>query len=142
MVDQRVVAVKLQQIEQYHGELREKQVTLTRDEFLSSTTEQRAVERMFENVIQACSDLAQHVATHEFGFEGTTSKEAVRVLHRDGIIDEPTANTLVAAIGFRNVLAHEYGHVDYEEVYETLQTRLSVYDTYSQQIAQWVQEAS
>lgn len=45
--------------------------------------------------------------------------------------------TLVAAIGFRNILAHEYGQIDSAEVYETLQTGLTVYDTYSQQIAQW-----
>lgn len=54
------------------------------------------------------------------------------MLAREGVIDEGTAGTLVAAIGFRNVLAHEYGHVNYDEVYETLQTGLSVYDTYSQ----------
>lgn len=48
--------------------------------------------------------------------------------------------TLVAAVGFRNVLAHEYGHIDAEEVYETLQTGLTLYDTYSRQIAQWVRD--
>ena len=140
MVDERVVSVKLEQIEKYHSELKEKQETLSRREFLASVTEQRAVERMFENAIQACADLAQHVATHEFGFDGTTSKDAIRVLHREEIIDEGTSDTLIAAIGFRNVLAHEYGHVDYNEVYQTLQTGLLVYDTYSQQIAQWVKE--
>lgn len=138
MVDERVVSVKLEQIEQYHSELKTKQETLSRGEFLSSTTEQRAVERMFENVIQACADLAQHVATRGFGFDGTTSKEAIRVLAREEVIDEETADTLVAAVGFRNVLAHEYGRVDHETVYEALQTGLSVYDTYSRQIAQWV----
>ncbi|WP_138004421.1 type VII toxin-antitoxin system HepT family RNase toxin [Halalkalirubrum salinum] len=111
MVDERVISVKLKQIEQYHGELKRKQETLSNREFLSSTTEQRAVERMFENVIQASGDLAQHIATREFGFNGTTSKGAIRVLSREGVIDEETANTLVAAIGFRNVLAHEYGHL-------------------------------
>ncbi|WP_369333402.1 HepT-like ribonuclease domain-containing protein [Halorubrum sp. Atlit-28R] len=38
------------------------------------------------------------------------------------------------------MLAHEYGHVEYGEVYETLQTGLSVYERFSQQIAQWIQE--
>jgi len=52
VVDERVVSVKLQQIEQYHGELKTKQEAVSRREFLSSTTEQRAVERMFENAIQ------------------------------------------------------------------------------------------
>ncbi len=52
MVDERVVAVELEQIERYHGELNAKRETLSRREFLSSTTEQRVVERMFENAIQ------------------------------------------------------------------------------------------
>jgi hypothetical protein len=99
VVDERVVAVKLQQIEQYHGELKTKQETVSRRKFLSSTTEQRAVERMFENAIQACADLAQHVATSEFDFEGTTSKGAIRVLHHQGVITEETADTAVAGSG-------------------------------------------
>jgi uncharacterized protein YutE (UPF0331/DUF86 family) len=49
-------------------------------------------------------------------------------------------STLVVAIGFRNVLAHEYGQIDPGEVYETLQTGLTVYNTYSQQIAQWIRD--
>lgn len=142
MVDERVVSVKLEQIEQYHGELTAKQESLSRTDFLENTTEQRAVERMFENAIQACADLGQHVATDEFGFEGSTAKGAIHVLHDEGVLDEETTETLVAAIGFRNVLAHEYGHVDYEEVYATLQDGLDVYDRYSQQIAQWVRESN
>lgn len=140
MVDERVVAVKLEQIEQYHGELIDKRQSLSRGEFLRSTTQQRAVERMFENAIQACTDLAQHVATQAFEYTGSTAKEAVRVLGRQEVIDDETTTTLVAAIGFRNVLAHEYGHVDADSVYETLQTGLAVYDRYSQQIAQWVRD--
>jgi len=52
MVDERVVSVKLEHIEQYYSELKTKQETLSRQELLSSTTEQRAVERMFENAVQ------------------------------------------------------------------------------------------
>jgi len=120
MADERVVAKKLEQIEQYHGELKEKQQSLSREDLCTDTTEQRAVERMFENAIQACSDLAQHVATHDFAFEGDASKEAIRLLGQEEVIDENTLNTLIAAVGFRNVLAHEYGKVNYDEVYELL----------------------
>ncbi len=141
VADERVVSVKLKQIEQYHGELKEKQETLSRDDLLTNTTEKRAVERMFENAIQACADLAQHITSQDFDFDGSTSKGAIRVLGNEGVIDEQTVNTLVAAVGFRNVLAHEYGHVDYGEIYETLQTGLEVYNTYSQQVAQWVQSS-
>ena len=110
MADERVVAVKLEQIEQYHGELLEKQKTLSRSEFLQSTTEQRAVERMFENAIQACSDLAQHIATRDFGYDGSTAKGAVHVLHRQGVIDEQTVATLIAAVGFSSTQAHGRHH--------------------------------
>ena len=139
MVDDRVVAVKLAQVEQYHGELLDKRETLTRVAFLESTTEQRAVERMFENAIQACSDLAQHVATQAFGYSGSTAKGAIRTLNQEGVLDTETATTLISAVGFRNVLAHEYGQVDPAQVYEILQTGVDVYDRYSQQIAKWVQ---
>lgn len=73
MADERVVSVKLEQIDQYHHELKEKQKTLSRQEYLQSTTEQRAVERMFENAIQASFDLTQHVATQDFGFDGSSA---------------------------------------------------------------------
>lgn len=139
MVDDRVVAVKLAQVEQYHGELLDKRETLTRVAFLESTTEQRAVERMFENAIQACSDLAQHVATRAFAYSGSTAKGAIRTLNQEGVLDSETAATLISAVGFRNVLAHEYGQIDPAQVYEILQTGLEVYDRYSQQIAKWVQ---
>jgi uncharacterized protein YutE (UPF0331/DUF86 family) len=140
MVDHRVVATKLEQIEQYHGELTGKQHSLSRTEFLSETTEQRAVERMFENAIQACADLAQHIATRDFDYDGGSSKGAIRALAEQGVIDEATMHTLVEAVGFRNVLAHEYGTVDAGQVYELLQTKLAVYDSFSRQVAQWVQQ--
>ena len=94
MVDERVVAVKLEQIEQYYSELKTKRETVSRQEFLSSTTEQRAVERMFENAIQACADLAQHIASREFGFNGTTSKGAIRVRE----LPRPTHSPLVRLV--------------------------------------------
>ena len=141
MADERVVAKKLEQIEQYHGELKEKQQSLSREDLCTDTTEQRAVERMFENAIQACSDLAQHIATQEYGFDGNAAKGAIRVLHREGVIDEETETTLVAAIGIRNILAHEYGHVDSAEVHETLQTGLTVYDRFSRQVARWFRDS-
>lgn len=68
-----------------------------------------------------------------------SAKEAIRTLDQAAVIDEETADTLITAVGFRNVLAHQYGKVDYDEVYETLQTGLDVYDGFSQQVAIWYQ---
>ena len=102
MVDERVMCLTLEQIEQYYNELKTKRETLPRQEFLSSMTEQHAVERMFEDAIQACVDLVQHIASREFvfGFGVRTSKGAIRILDREEVTTEETADTLVAAIGF------------------------------------------
>lgn len=62
MADERVVSVKLEQIEQYYSELKTKQETLSRQEFLSSVTEQRAVERVFENAIPQTLLQSQNVS--------------------------------------------------------------------------------
>lgn len=96
---------------------------------------------MFENAISACADLARHVATREFGHEGDGSKDAIRRLADEGVIDEATMETLVAAVGFRNVLAHQYGTIDHSEVYGLLQRELSVYDEFSRQVAAWFKES-
>lgn len=139
MADAEVVATKLRQIEQYHGELRSKQ-ELSRDEFLEDVTERRAVERMFENAIQACVDLAKHVASEDFGYDEDSSKGAVDVLASEGVLDGETATILVDAVGFRNVLAHEYGTVRPEQVYAYLQDELAVYDSFSRQLAAWFED--
>lgn len=95
---------------------------------------------MFENAIQACADLALHIATSEFGYSGDSSKGAISVLQREGVCSEETARMLLEAVGFRNMLAHEYGAIDYDIVYESLQQELWVYDEFTREVASWYQE--
>lgn len=141
MADSAVVSTKLEQIEQYYGELQAKQ-SLSEETFLAEVTEQRAVERMFENVIQACVDLSKHIAVADFEYEGDRSKEAVEILCENGVIDDETSGILTDAVGFRNILAHEYGEVNPELVYDYLQNELSVYEEFSRQVATWFAEQS
>lgn len=64
------------------------------------------------------------------------------VLADNGVVDDDTASTLADAVGFRNVLAHEYGEVRPEQVYDYLQEDLEVYDAFGQQVAAWFEEWS
>lgn len=139
MVEPAVVSRKLRQIAQYHGELQDQQ-DVSRDRFLEDVTQQRAVERMFENVIQACIDLSKHIATRAFGYDGDSSKESVVTLRDNGVITDETAETLIDAVGFRNVLAHQYGDIDPDAVYDYLQTELGVYDRFSREVAMWIEK--
>lgn len=136
MVDTAVVSRKLSQIEQYYSELQAKQ-DLSKETFLGEVTERRAVERMFENAIQACIDLSKHIATEAFGYTSDESREAVEILGEHDVLDDGTVATMTDAVGFRNILAHEYGDVNPGLVYDYLQNELELYAEFSRQIAIW-----
>jgi uncharacterized protein YutE (UPF0331/DUF86 family) len=139
VADPAVVSRKLSQIEQYYGELKTKQ-QLSKEEFLDDITERRAIERMFQNAIQACIDLATHIATAAFEYEGKASKEAVEVLGEHEVLSDATVSKLTDAVGFRNILAHQYGDVSPEKVYEYLQHELAIYEDVSREIAEWFRQ--
>lgn len=97
---------------------------------------------MFQNVIQACIDLALHVARADFEYERDGSKAAFRVLAAKSVLGDQTGETLTDAVDFRNVLAHQYGSVRPEQVYTYLQTELEVYEAFSRQTARWFETKS
>jgi len=47
---------------------------------------------------------------------------------------------LEEAVGFRNVLAHRYGDVDHEVVYEVLHEDLHWFERFQQEVAQWLRD--
>jgi uncharacterized protein YutE (UPF0331/DUF86 family) len=62
----------------------------------------RAVKYTFITSIEASVDIAQHLC----------ATDAVRVLGRHRVLDGDLAGRMAAAVGFRNVLVHEYVAVD------------------------------
>lgn len=71
-----------------------------------------AIKYVFVTAIEGCIDVAQHVAASEGWGPPATNAEAVRLLARHQVLDEPTATAIAAAVGFRNVLVHGYVDVD------------------------------
>ncbi|MBV0902219.1 DUF86 domain-containing protein [Haloarcula salina] len=58
---------------------------------------------------------------------------------KNDIITTETQAKISEAVGFRNVLAHRYGDVDHDVVYEVLHTDLHWFERFQREIAQWVQ---
>lgn len=46
------------------------------------------------------------------------------------------------AVGFRNILAHRYGDVNHDAVYDVLHNDLDWFDRFQQEVAQWFQQES
>ena len=77
--------------------------------------------RNLEVSIQNCIDIAYHLcAAH--GTVPPSASEAFGVLAERGVIERGLAQRLQRAVGFRNVLVHEYAEVDWKIVMQVLKT--------------------
>lgn len=72
----------------------------------------RGVKYSFVTAIEACVDIAQHIcATEGWGPPGDNG-DAVELLGRHGVVPADVATAMRKAVGFRNVLVHEYVEVE------------------------------
>ena len=77
--------------------------------------------RNLEVSIQNCIDIALHLcAAH--GSVPATAAGAFAVLAKIGLLEGSLAQRLQRAVGFRNVLVHEYTEVDWKIVMQVLRT--------------------
>ncbi|MGH8746603.1 MAG: type VII toxin-antitoxin system HepT family RNase toxin [Burkholderiales bacterium] len=76
---------------------------------------QDIVSHNLELAIQACTDIAAHLCGAH-GMVPPTAGEAFSMLAKLGLLETGLAKRLRRAVGFRNVLVHEYVEVDWKIV--------------------------
>ncbi len=74
----------------------------------------------FVTAIEACIDIAQHVCASEGWGPPDTNGDAMSLLGSHGLLTPELAQALRKAVGFRNVLVHNYVAVDDAVVAEQL----------------------
>jgi len=141
MIEEEIVVAKLRHINEYTDDLKQMR-GIDKETYVSDTVTQRAVERTFMNLIQSCIDLAQHIrATEDLAPMGTSKKE-IEALGNADILSHETQEKLAEAVGFRNILAHRYGDVNHDVVYDVLHNDLHYFERFQQEVAQWFQQQS
>ena len=139
MVDDDVIVDKLRYINRYTDDL--KQIRgMSKEEYVEDMVTQRAVERTLMNLVQACIDLAQHIRSAEDLSPTETAKQEMQPLENADIISRETQEKMEEAIGFRNILAHRYGDIDHEVVYDVLHDDLRWFEQFQQELARWFQQ--
>lgn len=68
----------------------------------------RGVKYTFITAIEACLDVAQHICASEGWGPPSNNADALRVLGAHGVLAPDHADRMARAVGFRNVLVHEY----------------------------------
>lgn len=76
----------------------------------------RGVKYTFVTSIEACVDVAQHICSAQGWGPPLDNGDAMKVLGRHGILSAELSDAMRKAVGFRNVLVHEYVEVSDEIV--------------------------
>jgi len=96
-----------------------------------------AVKYLFVTAIEGCVDVGHHVAASERWGAPDTNAAAFTVLAEHGVIDTQLAARLGQAVGFRNVLVHQYAVVDDQRVMAYLE-ELGDLRAFVQQVSRWM----
>ena len=91
--------------------------------------------------IQACLALASHVLADAGWGVPRTYGESFTVLAERGVLSPAIAAPMRAAAGLRNLLAHQYGSVDFDRLFEFARGGTGDLEAYCQAVAAWARRS-
>ena len=119
MIDRDIIIDKASRAERHLKRIKGKR-DVSLDRFLSDVDVQDIVLFNLQIAIQSCIDIASHIISdEELGVAGSTS-EIFYILQENNYIDAQLTEKIVSAVGFRNLVAHEYGNLDLKKVYQII----------------------
>lgn len=117
MVDRNILVAKITAIEKCLGKVKEKR-SASIEEFMINEDSQDIVLFNLMQAIQGCVDLAAHIVSDEgYGMAGSMN-EFFYLLSGCSVISVELQEKLIRAVGFRNLVVHEYARLDLHQVYE------------------------
>ena len=119
MIDKDVILDKASSIERHLRRIRDKR-DIDLNQFLDDMDVQDIVLFNLQVAIQNCIDIGSHIISDEgLGVAGSTS-EIFYILQENGFIDAQLTEKIITAVGFRNLVAPEYGNLDLAKVYQII----------------------
>jgi uncharacterized protein YutE (UPF0331/DUF86 family) len=107
-------------LKQHLNRIHEKRNTAL-ERFLEDMDRQESVIFNIQLAVQSCIDIAAHIIGEEgLGVPGSTS-EMFYLLEESGYLDRDLAEKMVKAVGFRNLIVHQYSKVEMKRVFEIAQ---------------------
>lgn len=93
-------------------------------------------------VVQAAGDIASHIIADRRWRPTDSLGEAFVRLAEHGVIERPTAEKMVSAVGLRNVVAHGYAAVKPSMIYEAATVGIADLEAFIRQISAWMVDRS
>tara|TARA_B100002003_G_C14135187_1_gene545880 strand:- start:1669 stop:2070 length:402 start_codon:yes stop_codon:yes gene_type:complete len=130
MIDRHLIVSKADKVYNCLKRIHEKR-SVTLNEFISDLDRQESILFNLQMAIQNCIDIAAHIVSdEELGVAGSTN-EMFYMLQENGYLSLDLTERMVAAVGFRNLVVHEYEVVDLKRVYQIVQQDIFALKQYS-----------
>ena len=129
MVDKDLILAKAGSVKSHLNRVIEKR-NVDLDSFMKDIDRQESILFNIQTAVQNCIDIAAHIISEEsFGVPGSTT-EMLYILGKNGYLDNDLTQKMVKAVGFRNLIVHEYGKIELEQVYEIAQNDINDLNEY------------
>ena len=100
------------------------------ESFLKDIDRQDIISFNLQMGIQNCIDIAAHIVSEEsMGMPGSIN-EMFYILEENKFLDHKLTEKMVRAVGFRNLLVHEYGKIDLGQVFEIAHSHIGDLNEY------------
>ena len=121
MVDKTLLTAKAGAVKKHLDRIRQKTDT-DLNTFLTDIDRQEIILFNLQMAIQNCIDMAAHIVSQEsLGMPGSYN-EMLYLLEENGYIHKSITELMVKAVGFRNLVVHEYTKMNMNQIFKTAQT--------------------
>jgi len=129
LVDSDLIIIKAEAVKKHLKRI-ETKCNITFDQFLVDIDVQESIFFNIQMAIQNCLDIAAHIISDEnLGVPGSNN-EMFYLLEDNGYIKKPVTEKMVKAVGFRNLIVHEYVKPDMKQVYDIIQNEIKDLNLY------------
>ncbi|MCK5853238.1 DUF86 domain-containing protein [bacterium] len=129
MIDRDIVIAKASSVKRHLNRVKKKCNTDLQN-FIKDIDRQESIIFNLQMAVQNCIDIAAHIVSEEaYGVPGSTS-EMFYFLEENGYIDAELTEKMVKAVGFRNLMVHEYAKIELKQVFEVAQKDVKDIDKY------------
>ena len=128
---------KLEKLQEYISYLKGYQKHSV-EELEKDHTLQGAVLHYLQLAIECAIDIGELLISELKLRKPEESREVIKILAENGILQDDFAERFASVAGFRNILVHEYAKVDLDRVYNYLQNNLQDFDFYAKSITKYI----
>jgi len=102
--------------------------------FKSDLDRQEIVMFNLQMAIQNCIDIAAHIVSEEgYGVPGSAN-DMFYLLEENGLLAYEATEKMVKAVGMRNLMVHEYGKINLDQIHQVAQKDIKDIETFIQSI--------